>query len=125
MTLYLLHIIYVLFYRDFLFIFVCERDYACRIQQRCFIYRSIFAIPTLRKRRVHVHCAAYHFRVTFKEFLHYKKVSYAIKTSFILYAFPTHLFTDPRIKYYTRALALHRPYKATINSIIDKVHTLM
>ena len=28
-----------------------------------FIYRSIFTISELRKRRVHVHCAAYHFRI--------------------------------------------------------------
>ena len=38
-------------------------DDACRIQQCCFIYSSIFAIPALHKRRVHVHCAAYHFRI--------------------------------------------------------------
>ena len=29
----------------------------------CFVYRSIFAVQALRKRRVHVHCAAYHFRI--------------------------------------------------------------
>ena len=39
-----------------LFVYICTpRDDVCRIQQRCFIYRSIFAIPALRKRRVHVH----------------------------------------------------------------------
>ena len=51
------------FYRES-FVYICtRRDDAHRIQQRCFIYRSIFAIPALRKRRVHVHCAAYHFRM--------------------------------------------------------------
>ena len=39
-----------------------QRDDVRRIQQRCFMYRSIFAIPTLHKRRVQGHCAAYHFR---------------------------------------------------------------
>ena len=39
-----------------------------RVHVRCtrfqhFIYRSIFAVQALRKRRVHVHCAAYHFRM--------------------------------------------------------------
>ena len=40
-----------------------RRDDVCRIQQRYFIYRSIFAISELCKRRVHVHCAAHHFRM--------------------------------------------------------------
>ena len=46
---------------------VCLQLYAKgdarRIQQRCFIYRSIFVIPALRKRRVQGHCEAYHFRI--------------------------------------------------------------
>ena len=43
-------------------LYICTpRHDARRIQQRCFIYRSIFPIPALRKRRVH--CAAYHFRM--------------------------------------------------------------
>ena len=63
MILYLLHIIYVLFYRDFFVYISMPRDDICRIQQRCFIYRSVFAIPALRKRRVQGHCAAYHFRM--------------------------------------------------------------
>ena len=47
-------------------VYICtRRDYARRIQQRCFIYRSIFAIPALHKRRVQGHCAAYHFRISF------------------------------------------------------------
>ena len=45
-----------------LLVYICTpEDDARRIQQHCFIYRSIFAIPVLRKRRVHLHCAAYHF----------------------------------------------------------------
>ena len=50
-------------YRE-LFVYICtRRDDACRIQQRCCIYRSIFMIPALRKRRVQGHCAAYQFRM--------------------------------------------------------------
>ena len=33
------------------------------ISTACFIYRSIFAVQALRKRRVQGHCAAYHFRI--------------------------------------------------------------
>ena len=47
-----------------LVVYICtQRDDACRIQQCCFIYCSIFAIPALHKRRVQGHCAAYHFRM--------------------------------------------------------------
>ena len=46
-----------------LVVYICtQRDDARRIQQRCFIYRFIFVIPALRKRRVQGHFAAYHFR---------------------------------------------------------------
>ena len=46
-------------------VYICtRRDDAHRIQQRCFIYRSIFAIPALRKRHVQGHCAVYHFRTS-------------------------------------------------------------
>ena len=34
------------------------------ISTACFIYRSIFAVQALRKRRVQGHCAAYHFRIS-------------------------------------------------------------
>ena len=45
-----------------LFIFVREGTmYA--ISTACFIYRSIFAVQALRKRRVQGHCAMYHFRI--------------------------------------------------------------
>ena len=41
-----------LFYRES-FVYICtRRDDARGIQQRCFIYRSMFAIPALRKRRL-------------------------------------------------------------------------
>ena len=53
----------ILFYRES-FVYICtRRDDVRRIQQRYFIYRSIFAISELRKRRVQGHCAAYHFRM--------------------------------------------------------------
>ena len=46
-------------------VYICtQRNNARRIQQCPFIYRSIFAIPALCKRRVQGHCAAYHFRIT-------------------------------------------------------------
>ena len=52
-----------LLYHEF-FVYICmRRDDARRIQHRCFINRSILAIPALRKRLVHVHFAAYHFRI--------------------------------------------------------------
>ena len=47
-----------------LFTFVREGT-MYEISTVCFIYRSIFAISELRKRCVHVHCAAYHFRIFF------------------------------------------------------------
>ena len=43
----------------------------------------------------------------------------AIKTQFALYALNTQAFVDPRIKYYTKALTLNRPFRATLKSIID------
>ena len=47
-----------------LVVYICvQRDDAHRIQQHCFIYRSISAIPALRKRRVQGHCAVYQFRI--------------------------------------------------------------
>ena len=50
-----------------LVVYICtQRNDARRIQQRCFIYHSIFTIPALRKRRVLGHCAAYHFRMMIK-----------------------------------------------------------
>ena len=45
-------------------VYICtQRGDVHTIQQLCFIYRSIFAIPALRKRRVQGHCAAYYFRM--------------------------------------------------------------
>ena len=52
-----------LVYRE-TFVYICtQRDDVHRIQQRCFIYRSIFAVQALHKRRVQGYCAAYHFRI--------------------------------------------------------------
>ena len=45
-----------------LFTFVRE-GMMYEISTACFIYRSIFAVQALRKRRVQGHCAAYHFRI--------------------------------------------------------------
>ena len=45
-----------------LFTFVREGT-MYEISTACFIYRSIFAVQALRKRRVQGHCAAYHFRI--------------------------------------------------------------
>ena len=47
-----------------LFTFVREGT-MYKISTACFIYRSIFAVQALRKRRVQGHCAAYHFRIDF------------------------------------------------------------
>ena len=46
-----------------LFTFVPEGT-MYEISTACFIYRSIFAVQALRKRRVQGHCAAYHFRTS-------------------------------------------------------------
>ena len=46
-----------------LFAFVREGT-MYEISTACFIYRSIFAVQALRKRRVQGHYAAYHFRIT-------------------------------------------------------------
>ena len=45
-----------------LFTFVHEGT-MYEISTACFIYRSIFAVQALRKRRVQGHCAAYYFRI--------------------------------------------------------------
>ena len=48
-------------------VYICtQRNDARRIQERCFIYCSIFMIPALRKRCVQGHCTAYHFRISVK-----------------------------------------------------------
>ena len=54
-----------------LFTFVREGT-MYEISTACFIYRSIFAVQALRKRRVQGHCAAYHFRIVdnYECFLH-------------------------------------------------------
>ena len=45
-----------------LFTFVREGT-MYEISTACFIYRSIFAVQALHKRRIQGHCAAYHFRI--------------------------------------------------------------
>ena len=49
-----------------LFTFVREGT-MYEISTACFIYRSIFAVQALRKRRVQGHCAAYHFRIQYSK----------------------------------------------------------
>ena len=51
-----------------LFTFVREGT-MYEISTACFIYRSIFAVQALRKRRVQGYCAAYHFRICNKSSL--------------------------------------------------------
>ena len=43
----------------------------------------------------------------------------AIKANLALYGLPTQLFQDPRIKYFQKAMTLHRPFKASLKSVID------
>ena len=81
-----------------LVVYICtQRDGACRIQQRCFIYSSMFAIPALHKRRVQGHCAVYHFRMY--DNLHSQPLMtqwyrcYVIKNDFIEIEINTHLIT--------------------------------
>ena len=47
----------------------------------------------------------------------------ALQASFALYNINLSPFQDPRIKYYQKALALHKPFKVTLKKIVD-VHTL-
>ena len=43
----------------------------------------------------------------------------AIKASFAIYNLNIHLFQDPRLKYYMKSLALHKPFKVTLKNIVD------
>ena len=43
----------------------------------------------------------------------------AIKANLALYGLPTQLFQDPRIKYFQKAVTLHRPFTPFLKSIID------
>ena len=85
---------FILLYRE-LFVYICtRRDDAHRIQQRCFIYRSIFAILALRKRRVLGHSAAYHFRISNKIFIIFSFYNFKLQ-SFLIYPFkPTPSLTS-------------------------------
>ena len=47
----------------------------------------------------------------------------AIKAKLALFGLPLHPFADPRIKYFQKAMTLHRPFKVTLKKIID-IHTL-
>ena len=43
----------------------------------------------------------------------------AIKASCAIYDLNTHIFQDSRLKYYFKALALHKPFKVTLKKIVD------
>ena len=43
----------------------------------------------------------------------------AIKAQLALFGLPIHTFADPRIKYFQKAMILHRPLKVTLKKIID------
>ena len=47
----------------------------------------------------------------------------AIKAKLALFGLPIHPFSDPRIKYFQKAMILHRPFKVVLKKIID-IHTL-
>ena len=43
----------------------------------------------------------------------------AIKANLSIYGLPTHIFQDSRIKYFQKAMTLHRPFKTFLKSVID------
>ena len=43
----------------------------------------------------------------------------AIKSKLSLAGIPVHIFQDPRIKYFQKAILLHRPFKVQLKKIID------
>ena len=43
----------------------------------------------------------------------------AVKTKLALLGFSTHPFEDPRIKFFQKAITLHRPFKVSLKKIID------
>ena len=43
----------------------------------------------------------------------------AIKAKLLLAGISVHIFQDPRIKYFQKAMTLHRPFKAQLKKIID------
>ena len=65
--------------------------------------------------------------IAYLQFLHTNKYSVtamanhllAVKTKLALLGFSMQAFEDQRIKYYQKALTLHRPFKASLKKIID------
>ena len=47
----------------------------------------------------------------------------AIKAKLVLFGLSIQPFSDPRIKYFQKAMILHRPFKVALKKIID-IHTL-
>ena len=69
--------------------------------------------------------------IAYLQFLEFNQISAAsmanhlsaIKAKLALFGLPISSFADPRIKYFQKAMILHRPFKATLKKIID-IHTL-
>ena len=69
--------------------------------------------------------------IAYLQFLETNKISAAsmsnhlsaIKAKLALFGLPVYPFSDPRIKYFQKAMILHRPFKVTLKKIID-IHTL-
>ena len=65
--------------------------------------------------------------IAYLEFLETNQVSAAsianhlsaIKAKLALFGLPLQAFTDPRIKYFQKAMTLHRPFKVKLKKIID------
>ena len=65
--------------------------------------------------------------IAYLQFLHTNKYSAsvmanhlsAVKTKLALMGISTHPFDDPRIKYFQKAIVLHRPFKAKLKKVID------
>ena len=47
----------------------------------------------------------------------------AIKAKLSLYGISVHMFQDPRVKYFQKAMILHKPFKVQLKNIID-INTL-
>ena len=70
--------------------------------------------------------------IAYLQFLHFNNISAsamanhlsAIKAKMALFGLSTSIFQDQRLKYFQKAITLHRPFKAKLNSLID-IDTLM
>ena len=70
--------------------------------------------------------------IAYLQFLHFNNISAgamanhlsAIKAKMALFGLSTAIFQDQRLKYFQKAITLHRPFKAKLKSLID-IDTLM